>query len=109
MTRSAATISSFDGRNRFLSNYYGLNRRHLIGELEFWTTEAAFQAMKTQNMRQRRLIATAVTPGEAKALGRKVDLVPQWDLLRYGVMYSLVEDKFWSDERLAIKLADNED
>lgn len=43
------------------------------------TGEHAFQALKTEDYRERLSILEAATPGQAKRLGRKVTLRPDWD------------------------------
>lgn len=72
-------IDSFTGEYRFLSNFYPAEIE-LDGEV-YQTLEAAFQARKTLDPGERAKIRTAKTPGEAKRLGRRVTLVPDWEKL----------------------------
>ncbi|UUV32096.1 NADAR family protein [Amycolatopsis roodepoortensis] len=88
-------IEEFRGRYAFLSNFYPLAQpiRGARGVL-YWTAEAAFQGGKTDDLRQRARIAAALTPKEAKQLGRRVRLIPGWNEKRHGVMRAVLRAKF---------------
>ena len=94
-------INSFDGKYAFLSNFY----EHPIsnGTLTFPTNEHYFQAMKTTDHATRVTIAHASTPGEAKRMGRKVDLRPDWEEIKLQVMETALRLKF-ADPELAAML-----
>lgn len=85
-------IDSFRGEHYFLSNFYPtpVPFRGVV----FPTSEHAFMASKTSEPDEFNAILNAPTPGDAKKLGRKVSLVPDWDAIRYGVMYDVLLSKF---------------
>lgn len=87
-------IDRFDGKYRFLSNFWPGDRTSL---------EHKFQAAKCVNKYERQAILNARTPGEAKKLGRRCKMRPDWDDVKLEVMYHLVKEKF-SDPWLASKL-----
>lgn len=85
-------IDCFDGDFAFLSNFYP----SLIKEdgLEYPTVEHYFQAMKTNDIYGRRLVAVASTPGKAKRIGRNLRLRRDWENIKYDVMKHAVHEKF---------------
>lgn len=94
-------ISEFEGKFSFLSNFY-----HSPIEYEgiiYPTNEHFFQAMKTLDPEERKVIAAAPTPGKAKRMGRKVTLRPDWESIKEEVMRAGLIAKF-KDEALAKKL-----
>jgi ribA/ribD-fused uncharacterized protein len=95
-------IVRFSGNNRFLSNFYPAEV--ILDSLTYSTVEHAYQAAKTLNTTQRRSIRNAATPGEAKKLGRKVDMRQDWDNIKTKVMRTLLEQKFKPHSQLAKKL-----
>lgn len=96
-------ISSFRGEYWFLSNFCPCDiewdRRH------YRSVEHAFQAAKTFDNNKREEIRTARTPGEAKRLGRHIELIEDWEEINDEIMYSLLQKKFES-ESLRAKLLD---
>ena len=91
-------ISEFDKEWAFLSNFYW-------SEIEFEgitypTNEHFFQAMKTLDIDERRAIANCRTPGQAKRMGRRVALRPDWEDVKEAVMLEGLCLKF-ADEQLA--------
>ena len=94
-------INSFEGEYAFLSNFY----EHPIsnGVITFPTNEHYFQAMKTLEDDERLAIARAATPGQAKRMGRKVQLRSDWESIKLDVMETAVRIKF-TDPELAAKL-----
>ena len=91
-------IDCFDKEWAFLSNFYW-------SEIEFEgitypTNEHFFQAMKTLDENERRAIANCRTPGQAKRMGRRVALRPDWENVKEDVMFTGLCIKF-SDEQLA--------
>lgn len=87
-------IDSFSGFYHFLSNFY-------ICEIEykgltFSSVEAAFQAEKCLNEEDKRKF-TALSPFEAKRLGRRIKMRSDWDYpinYRLQVMEDLLRIKF---------------
>lgn len=91
-------INNFDKEWAFLSNFYE-------SEIEFEgitypTNEHFFQAMKTLDLDERRRIANALTPGQAKRMGRRVTLRPDWEEVKEDVMFLGLCLKF-ADDQLA--------
>lgn len=91
-------INDFHGNHFFLSNFY---------ERPFWyrgrqwkTVEHAFQAAKCVNGADYDKIHAAATPGEAKRIGRKVTLIPNWDHERIKVMRNCLLMKFLQHDDL---------
>lgn len=85
-------IDKFDGKYAFLSNFW--STRIIFDNESYRTVEHAFQAAKTFNPEEREKIKNANTPGKAKRLGRKVQLRPDWEDIKYTMMQSFVKQKF---------------
>ena len=92
-------ITSFSGKFRFLSNFWPAKVE--IDGIEFPTVEHAYQASKTVSyaafIRQTQTTHEQycqLTPGQAKRLGHKVALRPDWDKVRMQVMLGLLRQKF---------------
>ncbi len=49
-------------------------------------------------------IFTTLTPGKAKALGRKIELRKDWEYIKVGVMKTILIDKFLKNPELATLL-----
>lgn len=79
-------IGRFDGNNVFLSNFYF----HARGE----TVEHRFQAAKTLDPAQQKVILAASGAAQAKVLGRNVDLRPDWEQVKDMIMLELLREKF---------------
>lgn len=95
-------INSFSGSYEFLSNFY--TSPFIWRGNKYTTVEHAFQAAKTLNPVERKVIMEAPTPGRAKKLGRAVALRPDWEEVKEQVMYECVNAKFHSSAALAIAL-----
>lgn len=87
-----ATISSFFGEYRFLSNFYPQNV--ILDGQVYPTVEHAYQAAKTLSEYWRICIRNAGTPGQAKRMGRKVPMRPDWDAVKLQIMEKLLRQKF---------------
>ena len=95
-------IDSFSGEYRFLSNFH-------YAPFEWkgctWpTVEHAFQASKTKDPEKREAIRQAATPGQAKRLGRAVELREDWEQVKDSRMGRLVLLKFRQHPDLAKQL-----
>ena len=90
-------IDRFDGKYAFLSNFYDSNIYDAEGNV-YPTVEHYFQAMKTTDANLRKQIATAETPGRAKRMGRRVDLRPDWQIIKIKVMREALIQKFSEPE-----------
>ena len=82
-------IDSFSGPYRFLSNFYPAPV--LLDNVLYPSTEHAFQAAKTTGDRSAFLKGT---PTDAKRLGRRVALRPDWEAIKIDVMLDLLRQKF---------------
>lgn len=99
-------INTFRGQNDFLSNMYPCTIRYK--GILFSCAEAAYQYHK--------LIPCKETLGfwkldgkEAKQLGRKLKMKPNWDNEKIKVMTEIVTEKFKQNANLMIKLLDTGD
>jgi ribA/ribD-fused uncharacterized protein len=95
-------INNFDGEYAFLSNFY--ESPFIYKGITYPTAEHAFQAAKTLNPIEKRRIALAETPGQAKRLGRTCALRGDWEKIKYTIMTEIVREKFYSSSELANKL-----
>ncbi len=98
---SVSAISSFSGKNRFLSNFW-LCRVTFEG-VEYDSTEHAYQAAKTVSEELREWVRTAPSPGQAKKRAYRLTLRPDWDDVKEHVMLALLREKF-KDPELRAKL-----
>ena len=96
-------IDRFDGEYAFLSNYSASPFR--INYVLFPTMEHYFQANKADNQNDYLHIAYAPTPGEAKRLGRKIQLRPDWEEIKDNVMLTGLRKKFANPELRNLLLA----
>jgi len=73
-------ILNFSGAYRFLSNFWncGIWMKREENNILFHSSEAVYQAMKTLTVSEQDEIRLAKTPGNAKRLGKKVTLRPDW-------------------------------
>ncbi len=94
-------IGPFSGKYRFLSNFYPC--KILVYDQIFYSVETAYQASKTFDINVREHIAK-MTPSEAKAYGRTLDLPDNWEDQKIMIMEELVRRKFYSDYSLAQQL-----
>lgn len=97
-------INSFTGEYDFLSNFYLVEVRY--AGAGYPSVEHAFQAAKCANPSERRMFRSGITAGQAKRLGRKVELRKDWERAKLSVMESLVRQKFEVYQDLAKKLLD---
>ena len=96
-------IDQFRGEHAFLSNFH---RHPLHWDGRTWpTAEAAFQAAKTHDARERERIRTAPSPAQAKRLGRRVDLRPDWERVKDDVMHAILQAKFAAPQLRAALVA----
>ena len=102
-------IERFDGEYAFLSNFYPSRIPYdiMVGQYAP-TVEHAFQAIKTQNPEEEIDILSAATPGQAKRLGRRCQLRPDWEQVKDDMMRRLITVKFTIPE-LRQKLLDTGD
>lgn len=97
-------IKEFKGENFFLSNFF-VAPVYYQG-IRFENNEAAFQAAKCpERMRD----FCGLSPQSAKRLGRKVTLRPDWETVKYDVMYQVCKAKFLQNPDLRNKLVETGD
>ena len=83
-------IDSFE--NTFLSNFAPINLK-IKGK--FWpTVEHLFQASKTKDYDEQKMIRKAKTPAQAKMIGRNVMLRKDWDAVKSLKMLQCLNLKF---------------
>lgn len=87
-------IDRFDGDYAFLSNFYPSSIFDSNDGLTYPTVEHFFQAKKSVILRERELISKADTPGQAKRMGRKVQLRSDWEDIKLLVMEDALRRKF---------------
>lgn len=90
-------IDRFEGEFAFLSNFYPSPIQYQ--GVSYPTVEHFFQAMKTTDRAERLAISRAKTPGQAKKIGRRVALRPEWEDLKEKVMLFALRGKFGGDLR----------
>ena len=95
-------IMQFRGKYYFLSNFYP--HKFVYGGIEYYNSEAAFQAQKCINEDDKLVLSNMESPLEAKKYGMAVALRENWEYVKNNVMYSVLMAKFSSDEELKRKL-----
>lgn len=99
-------IKGFQGQYRFLSNFYPC-----IVEFEgrtYQSSEAAYQAAKSPNEKVKDGFANA-NAREARTLGQKIAIRPNWEEDKLNVMYRALRAKFSQNPSLKDKLLFTED
>lgn len=106
MSEAVSKIDYFDGKNRFLSNFYGAEVEY--EGITYKNSEAAFQAAKCADESMRVKFAD-LNPSEAKSKGRRIDLRHDWEDVKFDVMYAIVKAKFTQNKELSRKLVETGD
>ncbi len=96
------TIREFRGDFYFLSNFYPCTIE--FNAWKFPSAEHFYQALKTDDLTERKEIIAAETPGMAKKLGQKATLVKHWETTKFSIMRHVVNCKFSQNDMLAAKL-----
>lgn len=94
MTKQNKDITSFTGDNRFLSNFYPAEVA--LDGVVYPSVEHAYQAAKTLDAKEREAFHQHPLPtaAEAKKLGRKLTMRPDWEDVKLAVMKGLLIQKF---------------
>lgn len=99
----SAIIGEFKDEYRFLSNFYPATfvYQHII-----WpNSEAAYQAMKSNDREVHLEFALLFNPAQAKRAGRLIDPMREdWDDVKVGIMRDIVSEKFNQNPELKEKL-----
>ncbi len=95
-------IDGFFGPHRYLSNFWQADVE-LYGVI-YPSVEHAYQAAKTMDPEYQKRIREASTSREAKDLGKKAVLRPDWEQVKVDFMRYLVWNKFSTHEDLRLRL-----
>ena len=99
-------IDHFRGEYAFLSNFWEVPVTYK--GLTYGSNEAAFQAQKCMT-EEEKMEFTQLRPSASKKLGRRVQLRPDWEEVKVGIMEEIVRAKFTQNEELkALLLATGE-
>jgi len=102
------TISQFRGEHAFLSNFYP-SPMYLCG-LYYPTAEHLYQSQKMLHKKDKVAIIGCDTPAEAKKLGRKLTMRPDWtDAVKVYYMRMALLMKYSQNFPLMIKLLETEE
>lgn len=85
-------IVQFEGRYRFLSNFYPI--LILFEDIVYPSVEHAYQAAKTVDIPIRKEIAALKTAGKAKQRGSTIQKRSDWDEIKHRIMYTFLCMKF---------------
>lgn len=95
------TIDSFSDEYDFLSNFYDCSVEY--EGITYLSSEAAFQAAKTLDMKEREEFST-LSASKAKAKGRKIQIREDWEEVKFNIMYEIIKNKFLQNPHLLQKL-----
>lgn len=91
-------ILEFKGDFRWLSNFIGdtglVIRSITYPDIIANNVELIYHAEKCVNRDDIMRILAAGTPGKAKRVARQIELRPDWDAVKLGIMEQLVRQKF---------------
>ena len=94
-------IDRFRGEFDWLSNFF-LCQVEFEG-INFSNVEAAFQAAKCLDMKERERFF-GLSGGQAKRLGKRVELRPDWEDVKIDIMRQVLKSKFNQNPELREKL-----
>ncbi len=96
-------ITSFHGEFRWLSNFYPAEVKAC--STIFSTVEHAYVASKSLDPTVWEIVRDLPNPGRAKLYGRTMDVRPDWDEVKIGVMRDLIHQKFQIPELRKLLIA----
>lgn len=92
-------IEAFNGEYRFLSNFW--EAPVTFNGITYQNAEACYQCQKAPGFEN---LFVDATPQEAKKLGRKIPVRPDWESVKRDIMLAIVRAKFTQNADLANKL-----
>ena len=101
-------ILAFQGKYRWLSNFWPVQIWSAKMGLMFPSAEHAYQACKTDQVSMQVTISMLSTPGAAKRAGKHVRIRPDWDQIKVPTMHLILREKF-SDRDLRYMLMETGD
>jgi len=91
-------INGFQGQYKFLSNFY---EKELTFRGEHYaTSEHAYQAYKTTNNEDHRLVQSQSSPRMSKKYGSLIKCRKDWENIKYDLMLEIVRAKFQDPDSL---------
>jgi len=99
-------IQEFRGEYFFLSNFFEVPV--VYQGMTYGSNEAAFQAQKCMTEAEK-MEFTLLRPSDSKKKGRRVQLRPDWEDVKVGIMEELVRAKFTQNEDLKQRLIETGD
>jgi ribA/ribD-fused uncharacterized protein len=91
-------VKEFQGKYRFLSNFWECP---ILYEGQIYpSSEHLYQALKTVDQEEREKIRLSPNAAQAKRLGKKVTIRPDWESIKEEIMEEIVWRKFRQNTRL---------
>jgi ribA/ribD-fused uncharacterized protein len=88
-------INKFDGIYSFLSNFYLIDI--LYEGIRYPSVENAYQSAKSYDPDYRYRVSIC-TAGASKRLGKQIQVIDYWDVIKIGIMYYLLKQKFQNEK-----------
>lgn len=101
-------IVDFHGEYFWLDNFSGWPVMW-NDELTFDNVEQGFVYFKMADELVRQEVLLTSDPAEAKFIGRTNEMRPDWDDIKFGIMYELVKKKFEQHRHIYVKLLETGD
>lgn len=98
-------ILRFYGEYSFLSNFYEVP---VMYDFLYGSSEAAYQAQKCANQKEFQKF-TEYRPAQAKKIGRRIEVRPDWNEIKVLVMKDIVWAKFRQNPEIAQLLLETGD
>ena len=97
-------IFGFFNEHRYLSNYHLLDIPITLFGYDYVTTEAAYQAAKSNDKEIHQQFSFIVDPKEAKRAGQLIEIREDWPLVKDFCMYEVNRQKYSKNRILLEKL-----
>lgn len=91
-------ISGFRDENRWLSNFW------IHDPIRGLSVEHYYQAAKAKNIADWQLIMSAESPGQAKRLGKEIEIREDWESVKFILMEQFTREKYATNHKLKEKL-----